>query len=489
MIAYSRNPSPVASALVARGRAMGIVSFLIGLASIQGCALFDSVDTSPFAGAVDFEARTLDNPRLKAFVESALHREMAEWPLPSWDFTTLTLVAYYYHPDLDVARARWAEAKAAVKTASRLPNPSVDSRYQYVSNPEEDFPSSISDSTLLFPIEAPGKRRHRIARAEHLSEAARLDVAKTAWQVRSRVRSSMIGLCEARQMEALLRDRVALQESNVGLIERRMVAGEVSPLEAMNARTTLADSRLALAQGQKQLADARVQLASALGVPSPEIEIIEISFDLNENGGIDFSPRDLQRRALRGRTDVMTALEEYAASQSALQIELAARFPDVQLGPGFEWDQGLDKWGIAAAMPLPIFDLNAGPIAEARARREAAAARFTALQAQVIGEIDQALATRDSARRERAAAGDLLNEQERRLAFLRAMTRPGEVQQVAVFNARQQLNAAALSKLAADVKTQRAFAQLEDAVGEILIPSGAPTPAVEQNPRRAKGYR
>ena len=488
MIAFNRNPLPDASSLIARTRATWIVPFLIGLASISGCALFDSGGVSPLHTAVDFEARTLDNPRLKAFIESTLHREMAEWPPASWDFTTLTLAAYYYHPDLDMARARWAEAKAAVKTASRLPNPSADSRYQYVSNPEVDTPSSVSDSTLLFPIEAPGKRRHRIARAEHLSEAARLDIVKTAWQVRSRVRSSMIGLCEAQQTAALLRDGVSLQVSNAALIERRMAAGEVSPLEAMKAHAALADSLLALAQGRKQLADARVQLASALGVPSPGIETIRISFGLDEDRDIDFSTRDLQHRALRGRPDIMAALEEYAASQSALQIELAARCPDIQLGPGFEWDQGLDKWGIAGSMPLPLFDRNAGPIAEARARREAAAARFTALQAQVIGEIDQALAARDSARRERDAADSLLREQERRLAFLQAMTHPGEVQQVAIFNARQQLNAAALSKLSAGIKVQRAFAQIEDAVQGSLIPYDAPPPTAETNPRLMREY-
>ena len=467
---------------------MKLLLLLIITALASGCTMFRADSARLSRPVVDFEVRTLDNPRLKEFIESNLQREIAPWPPASWDRTMLTLAALYYHPDLDTARARWAEAKAAVATASRRPNPTADSRYQYVSNPEPGKSPSIIDSSLLFPIEAPGKRRNRIAQAEHLSEAARLTIERTAWQVRSRVLSSVISLNEAMQSEALLRQQMALQEENDALIERRLASGEFSPLEATRGRISLGESRLALSQGQKQLADARVQLASALCVPATALEDITICFDFPENQAPNLSRGDLQRRALRGRPDIMAALAEYAAGQSALMLELAARFPDIQLGPGFEWDQGSDKWGISASLPLPVFDRNQGPVAESRARLEEAAARFTALQAQVIGEIDQALSAYTAACRELEAAGGLLGEQERQLTFLQAMTRPGEVQRVALFNAWQQRNTAALSRLTAYVKVQRARAQLADAVQEPLDPSEAPLHAPEVNPRHRGGH-
>src|SRR5262249_49546901 len=93
------------------------------------------------------------------------------------------------------------------------------------------------------------------------------------------------------------------------------------------------------------------------------------------------------------------ALADYGASQSALQLEIARQYPDVRIGPGYEYDQGLNKWStIGVSLELPVLNRNAGPIGEADARRTEAAARFAELQATVIDEIDRALANRDASR-------------------------------------------------------------------------------------------
>jgi outer membrane protein, heavy metal efflux system len=59
-----------------------------------------------------FESRTIDNPKLKEFLETNLNRKFFNWPAPSWDFSMLTLVALYYHPELDVARAKHISTNA-----------------------------------------------------------------------------------------------------------------------------------------------------------------------------------------------------------------------------------------------------------------------------------------------------------------------------------------------------------------------------------------
>jgi outer membrane protein, heavy metal efflux system len=54
----------------------------------------------------NFESRTRDNPKLKEFLETNLNRKFFHWPAPSWEFSMLPLAARYYHPELDVARAK-----------------------------------------------------------------------------------------------------------------------------------------------------------------------------------------------------------------------------------------------------------------------------------------------------------------------------------------------------------------------------------------------
>ncbi len=166
---------------------MKIALLPIALVLMAGCATFQPKPISPAQTASDFEARTLDNPGLKRFMEANLGHEISSWPPKTWDCTLLTLAAFYYHPDLDVARARWGVAEAGKITAGQSPNPSFGFLPRYSTNP----PSGISPWYLAFnldiPIETAGKRGYRIELAGYLAEAARLNIAGAAWQVRSRL--------------------------------------------------------------------------------------------------------------------------------------------------------------------------------------------------------------------------------------------------------------------------------------------------------------
>ena len=67
---------------------------------------------------------------------------------------------------------------------------------------------------------------------------------------------------------------------------------------------------------------------------------------------------------------MLSALAEYAASESALQVQIARQYPDIHLRPGYELDQNKNKWQLGVSMDLPILNQNQGPIAEAKAKRE-----------------------------------------------------------------------------------------------------------------------
>ena len=96
---------------------------------LTGCARFESKPLVPAQTAASLQTRTLDDPGLREFLATNLHREFPEWPLPAWDFQSLTLAAFYFHPSLDVARAQWGVAKAGVQSAGGRPNPI---RYHWV---------------------------------------------------------------------------------------------------------------------------------------------------------------------------------------------------------------------------------------------------------------------------------------------------------------------------------------------------------------------
>ncbi|HXU79003.1 MAG TPA: hypothetical protein VN794_20665, partial [Methylomirabilota bacterium] len=90
-----------------------------------GCARFEPHEISASRSATLRESLSLTNAQLQAFLEKNLQRDWTRWPALPWDLDMLTLAAFYYHPDLEVARAQWRVAEAGIKTAGGRPNPTV----------------------------------------------------------------------------------------------------------------------------------------------------------------------------------------------------------------------------------------------------------------------------------------------------------------------------------------------------------------------------
>lgn len=457
------------------------VSWLLGALAVAltGCAHYEAKPLVARDAAAAWNQRSLDTPELRHFLEQNLHREFTEWPPAAWNFDALTLAAFYYHPDLDVARARWAVAVAGKTTAGERPNPTLSVAPAY--NTTTAIPSPwLVTANLDVPIETAGKRGYRLAQASQLSEAARLNIASVAWQVRSRVRRRLLDLDAARQTQALLQTQQTLQAENVRLLELQYEAGAISAFERTQARLASDSARLALRDAERQSAEARVRLADAIGVPVHALDGVEFSFAGLRHLPVDLPAADARRQALLNRADIWGALAEYAASQSALQLELAKQYPDLHLGPGYEYDQGANKWSLGLSVTLPVFNRNQGAIAEAQARRAETAARFNALQARVLAEIDLAVAGYRAASQKQADADAMLTDVTKQEEAAQAMFEAGEISKSELAGLQLQLSASALARLDALVKAQQAAGQLEDA---LQSPLGLPA-AVWQSPPR-----
>jgi outer membrane protein TolC len=453
--------------------------FLLGVGLLSGCARFHPQPLAPEKMAADFQRRSLADPGLRAFIETNLQGMLPAWPLPTWGFINLTLAALYYHPDLDVARAQWGVATAGQVTAGERPNPTLSVSPGYNTTTLTPSPWLVTPS-LDIPLETAGKRGYRLAQAGHLSEAARLNLASVAWQVRSRVRSNLVELNAAQATERLLQEQQTIQAENLRLLERQHEAGAVSAFEVTQAGVAADSTRLALRDAERQSAEARVQLAAAIGVPSGALDEVKLSFDGLGQLPDETSVSDARRQALLHRSDILGALAEYAASQSALQLEIARQYPDVHFNPGYEFDQGDNKWMLGLSVTLPVLNHNQGAIAEANAKRTESAARFNALQARVLAEIDCAVAGYRASRQKQADADALLGRLQKQEQRAQAMFDAGEISKGDLAALRLQLSASALARLDALVKSQQALGQLEDA---LQSPLGLPAAAWQAAPR------
>jgi len=443
-----------------------VLTFLI--IAVSGCAHFQDKPLLPSENLNAFEYRRLESEDLKTYIQSK--DDNKEWPLKAWGLSNLTLAAFFYHPSLDVARAQYAVSKGNLKTAGQLPNPtfSINPGYNSSTPSGSGISSHILDAALEIPFETAGKRGYRIAQADQLSESARLKIAAAAWQVRSGVRQAFLDIYAARRTEELLSKQQAIQSENVRLLQLQQEAGEVSPFEVSQARITFNNATLALIEAQRDQALAVAKLANAMGVPVSALKSVVFSFDCVTAIPENIPEQEVRRQAMVSRSDLLGALADYQVSQSALQLEIAKQYPDVNLGPGYSYDQGEDKWFLGFSIALPILNHNEGAIAAAEARRSESAAKFSQLQAEIISQITVALTDYQNSIKKLNTAESLTEELKKKAQAVRQMYEAGEILRLAVLSSELELSSGEVATLAAEIETLKALGNLEDAIQQDL---------------------
>lgn len=382
----------------------------------------------------------------------------------------LTLAALYYHSDIAVARAGLQVAEAGVITAGARPNPSIRVAPGGGSDPANPFIFAV---TPTFPIETAGKRGLRIRVAERLTDVAHLQLAETAWQVRARVRLALLDLVVAGRNLDLLRSEEQVQAERARLLQQQFDAGEIPRPDLDTAQIDLANLRLAVRTAEGTQQQARVVLTSAIGIPVSALDGIELTWPtLDQPPSLaSLSPDAIQRTAVLNRLDIRRFLAQYAAAEATLKSEIAKQYPDLQIGPGYSYDDGINKYTVGISLTLPLFNRNQGPIAEAEARRKQAEEQFLAVQAQVIGESEKALAGYKAALSELQQASTALAMQQAKQRLARQAFDAGETDKLSLAGAALQTAVAARARLSALARVQAALGALENAVQEPLEPA------------------
>src|ERR1700680_48921 len=213
---------------------------LFGVFLLAGCAM-QRYQASPIvasATASQFESRSLADDGLRSFEVKNLNPP-APWPPKTWTLQTLSLAGLYFNPALDMARARVARADAAVVTAAGRPNPTLGI--------SPGIPSPyLFTLDFAVPIETAGKRGYRVLSARNLDQAARLDLADSAWTVLSGVRLALLNYLLASRSLELVRSEEQVRADQVNILERILSSGEITRLDVDLARIELSKTEGAM---------------------------------------------------------------------------------------------------------------------------------------------------------------------------------------------------------------------------------------------------
>ena len=303
-------------------------------------------------------------------------------PIKSWGLEELTYSALYFHSDLDLARKEWRAAQSAEITASQSIDPSFSTNVgkNTIKNPDEN-PWTYNLGIDIGIITA-GKKEARIDRASSLSEAAKIKIAQTAWQVRTRLAKSLVEFEFSKEQSKTLQQEVDLRLSIVDMLQKRLGAGIASSTELNNAIIALNKSEQALAGEQIRTPILQAALASDSGLSLITFQSLNLRENIlnNNQSQIVSIEKDFQETAMLNRLDLRASLAKYQAAEAKLRLEIARQYPDITLSPSYSYEPDGKFWALGIGSLITLITKNKGLIAEASSLRDVEAAQINVTQ-------------------------------------------------------------------------------------------------------------
>jgi cobalt-zinc-cadmium efflux system outer membrane protein len=357
-------------------------------------------------------------------------------------------------PRVALARADTAAARAALITARALPNPSLAATYSR-SAPQKHL-------ILDVPVDAPWSRGPRIGAARATARAARLRFVSERTSALLEVDTTYTMALAAHARFRLSRQTARDADSLRTMTASRRDAGDASDLDVDLATITAGQQSNVAATDSLTYMSTVLTVQTLMGIPADSATIVLMDSLRLAPGETERMLRELDSTSslvaapsgATAATTTMLALAFSTASVVAAEATLRAAelavarerrsvfgTPSVQVG--VEWgDPAADSPNeilptIGLAIPLPLFNRNAGPIAQAQAERDRARADLAATRLLVKQRLIEGLRERESLRARIARDQDLVVRAERVAARSLTAYREGASALPAVLEARR----------------------------------------------------
>ena len=450
------------------------------------CVRYQPRPLDPTTHTAEMFRRDLGDSTLVAAVARHAGRPVAY----SWTDHQLAVAGLTLRSDLRRLRAEWHAAEAAVRTAGERAGIGVQGDVERrVGGREVEDPWVVGISGVVH-LELGGKRGARLqaARAGVTVAESRLIASSRAVAVETRLAAA--ALVHALADAADASEEVRALEKVHGLERTRFAEAALDASELARTGTEIQNARLAQAEAEHAVLTARAALAATMALPAPAVDsLVPVLGPPSGCGSLDsIGPATFTAGAVQRRTEVATALAEYAVAESRLRLEVARQFPDLELGPGFVWDEGVHRWTLALALPALLGSRNRGAITEADAARGVAGLHVAEVQDSILADAGMAIQDCRGASLELVAADSVVAAAERLDRREREAYARGETSKLEPARAELQLLRARRARRAAERRLARASLELERAAGgppsaDGQWPDPRQDPSTEASPR------
>jgi outer membrane protein, heavy metal efflux system len=377
-----------------RSQGRRTLAVAIAAATLSGCQLYQSSPLDPAAHAEAWRGRSPSDEQVRDFarrIETTTPRSVPFNPADGLTMAEGELVALVYNPDLLVARLKAGVAKATAEHAGRWDDPALSIDVLKVT---EGVPSPwVIGSALSLTIPISGRLQVEKSRAEAAMHSELARVAEEEWKTLADLRKVWLTWSANRlrleETERIVGSLDAVVETTGQLAE----AGELPRTESALFKIEQESRKADVARLRGQVNEGEQEIRSLLGIsPTAPAKLVPTLASMSGK----------ERSKLEESNPTLIRLQsDYDVAELTLLREIRKQYPDLELGPQYEDDQGQSKIGMIGAIPIPIFNSNKGGIAAARAEREVARAAFETELERTVGRLAGMRARLDGTRSRR----------------------------------------------------------------------------------------
>ena len=364
------------------------------------------------------------------------------------------------HPLLRAAEAEIDAAQAGIRTARALPNPvgSFASGRQTIR-----VPGNVSGTAYGFTAEQVidwgPVRSTRIALAEWHQARAKALADLTRLEVLSGVRRAFYEVLRLQSEISLLQENVRLVEELLQRVRLRVSVGEGARLEAIRAEAELAVASTAANKAQLELVRALGALRTAIGLPEgAPIQVMGAP----EPAATLPDLQALRAEMLDRHPALRLARSEIHAAEARLRHEAAQRIPQPSLLAQVDYPPDTPVYLLGFAVPVPLWNLRQGPIAEAQAQLRRAQEMARHRELELLSALEAAYGRYQIAHQQAQTIEQaLLREAQQALEASETAYRLGERGLLEVLDAQRVLRSVRLSFVQAQFERQAAMIDLD----------------------------
>ncbi len=322
----------------------------------------------------------------------------AQSPSPVRGPLTLAQVldlAHRANPTLLSGAQHLSAVRAQEVTAGLRQNPTSVLSSQLVTEPPNANNPYFYSGGVSRLFERGGKRAVRLDTARATTSLASFQLDDQRRQIDLSIRQAFSRMLYAREAVTISRDNLEGYRRTVDLTKVRLNTGSVDQTDFDRVELQLAGFESDLDNSELALGQSSIALQTLVGINRP-------STDFAIAGTLDPPPvsatlEDLRRDAVANRPDLKAAHEQVAVNATTVRFAVANGTADPTLAGEYERSGDVNTFGASINIPLRIFDRNQGEKERARYELESSRLALTALENQVISDVDIAWAAYQAA--------------------------------------------------------------------------------------------